>query len=73
MVRFQFALPPAPKVTLIKSGFNSQRTARVSSIFFNSLSFLGGKISSFYIDICGDVVTIHDRGYAKLLDLENYE
>lgn len=34
---------------------------------------LGGKISSFYVDICGDVVTIHDRGYAKLLDLENYE
>ena len=31
---------------------------------------LAGEISSFYIDICGDVVSIHDRSYAKLLDLE---
>ena len=35
----------APKVTLIKSGFNSQSTSSVSSIFFSSSSFLGGKIS----------------------------
>lgn len=31
---------------------------------------LAGEISSFYVDICGDVVSIHDRSYAKLLDLE---
>lgn len=29
-----------------------------------------GEVSSFYVDICGDVVSIHDRNYAKLLDLE---
>ena len=29
-----------------------------------------GEASSFYVDICGDVVSIHDRSYAKLLDLE---
>ena len=29
-----------------------------------------GEVSSFYVDICGDVVSIHDRSYAKLLDLE---
>ena len=29
-----------------------------------------GEVSNFYIDICGDVVSIHDRSYAKLLDLE---
>ena len=29
-----------------------------------------GEVSSFYADICGDVVSIHDRSYAKLLDLE---
>lgn len=31
---------------------------------------LAGEVSSFYADICGDVVSIHDRSYAKLLDLE---
>ena len=31
---------------------------------------LAGEVSSFYVDICGDVVSIHDRSYAKLLDLE---
>lgn len=31
---------------------------------------LAGEVPSFYADICGDVVSIHDRSYAKLLDLE---
>lgn len=31
-----------------------------------------GEVSSFYADICGDVVSIHDRSYAKLLDLEEH-
>ncbi len=31
---------------------------------------LAGEVQSFYADICGDVVSIHDRSYAKLLDLE---
>lgn len=31
---------------------------------------LAGEESSFYVDICGDVVSIHDRSYSKLLDLE---
>ena len=26
-----------------------------------------GKASNFYADICGDVVTLHDRSYAKLM------
>ena len=45
IVLFELALPPAPKVTLIKSGFSSQRTDKVSSIFLSSSSFLGGNIS----------------------------
>ena len=32
---------------------------------------VAGEASSFYADISGDVVTIHDRSYAKILDLEN--
>ena len=31
---------------------------------------VAGEASSFYADIYGDVVTLHDRSYAKLLDLE---
>ena len=31
---------------------------------------VAGEVSSFYADIYGDIVTLHDRSYAKLLDLE---
>ena len=31
---------------------------------------VAGEASSFCADIYGDVVTLHDRSYAKLLDLE---
>ena len=28
---------------------------------------VAGKASNFYVDICGDVVTLHDRSYAKIM------
>ena len=31
---------------------------------------LAGESSTFYVDISGDVVSLHNRTYAKLLDLE---
>lgn len=31
---------------------------------------LAGESSSFYVDISGDVISLHNRTYAKLLDLE---
>ena len=34
---------------------------------------VAGKASNFYADICGDVATLHDRSYAKLLKLQENE
>ena len=45
IVRLQLDDPPAPKVTLMKSGWSSERTSKVASMFDSSASFFGGKIS----------------------------
>ena len=40
-----FALPPAPYVTLMKSGFNSLNCSRVPNMDSKGVSSLGGNIS----------------------------
>jgi len=62
-----FALPPAPYVTLIKSGFNSLNCSKVPNMDSMGVSSFGGKISK---DITGfffleQIYQIHNRPPAR--------
>ena len=75
-----FLSSPYPVVTSYENAFIKKFNDNLSSAVAEVLKYIAcataqtskeekQETPNFYADICGDVVTLHDRSYAELLEL----